>query len=145
MMKFRTLAAGAAGALALTAVSAAPVSADDRERDALIGAGIGALAGAWLGNGDGTYIAGGAVAGAALGYASADDDDDRYYRNGRYYRDGRYYRNADEWRRYNQRYDRRADRRDWRHDRRDDRRDWRQDRREDRRDWRHDRRQERRW
>ena len=144
MMNFRTFAAAAAGALALTAVSAAPVSADDRERDALIGAGIGALAGAWLGNGDGTYIAGGAVAGAALGYASADDDD-RYYRNGRYYRDGRYYRNADEWRRYNQRYDRRADRRDWRHDRRDDRRDWRQDRREDRRDWRHDRRQERRW
>ena len=133
MMNFRTFAAAAAGALALTAVSAAPVSADDRERDALIGAGIGALAGAWLGNGDGTYIAGGAVAGAALGYASADDDDRRYYRN------------ADEWRRYNQRYDRRADRRDWRHDRRDDRRDWRQDRREDRRDWRHDRRQERRW
>ena len=40
MLNFRTIAAGAAGALALTAASAAPVSADDRERQALIGAGV---------------------------------------------------------------------------------------------------------
>lgn len=127
MLKIRILAAGAAGALALTAASASPATADERGRDALIGAGVGAIAGAMLGNGDSAYIAGGALAGAALGYAVSDNDDDRrHYRNGRYYRDGRYWRDGNEWRRHQARYDRR----DWRNDRRDPRRDWRHERRD---------------
>ena len=70
-------AAVVAPAMALS-MMAAPASAQsyrhyDRDRgdnttqNALIGAAVGGIAGALLGNGDGTYIAGGALAGAALG------------------------------------------------------------------------------
>ena len=90
------------GALSLGLMAATPAAAqsyrdrddDDRTQNALIGAAVGALAGAALGNGDGTYIAGGALAGAALGAVASDDDDDCGY-----YRGGRCYRNQGHWER----------------------------------------------
>ena len=129
------------GAMGLTLAAATPADAqsryrdrgndNDRTEDALIGAVVGGLAGALIGNGDGTYIAGGALAGAALG-ATANGGD-----NCGYYRGGRCYRNQGHWERehginsrdYNSRYS--YDRRDYRRERRDDRRgrDYRYDRR----------------
>ena len=96
----------------------------------LIGAAVGALAGAILGEGDGSYVLGGALAGAALGAGSGDDDCN-------YYRGGRCYRNQGHWEREHgidsrDGYDRRELRRYERGERRDDRRDrreWRRDRR----------------
>jgi uncharacterized protein YcfJ len=126
------------GAMALTLMAATPADAqsryrdrdrgDDNTEDALIGAVVGGLAGALIGNGDGTYIAGGALAGAAVGLASNSGDDCNYYRG------GRCYRNQGHWEREhgidrNRGY---YDRRDYRRDRRDYRRhqrDYRYDRR----------------
>jgi uncharacterized protein YcfJ len=158
----RTAVTGAltAGVLALGLMVANPVSAQnyrydrypDRDRfssgeDVLLGAAVGAIAGAIIGNGEGEYILGGAVAGAAIGATANRGDDCNYYRGGRCYRnqghwerehginsrDPRYYGNDRRDQRYDQRYDRR-------YDRRDDRRDRRYDRRDDRRDYRYDRR-----
>lgn len=131
--------------LAVTPASAQSYRDRDRDntgRDAVLGAVVGGVAGALIGQGDGRYIAGGALAGAALGAASSDSDrancnyyrggrcyrnqghwerdhginsrDGRYYRHdGRYYRDGRAWRNHGEWRSYQNRRDR-----DYRYDRR---------------------------
>ena len=93
--------AAIAPALALT-LMASPASAQryhDRDRndsgkDAVIGAVVGGLAGAIIGNGDGRYVAGGALAGAAVGVASSDND-----RDCNYYRGGRCYRNQGHWER----------------------------------------------
>src|SRR5690606_2947720 len=83
------------GAMAVTLMAATPADAqsrhrdrgDDRGQDAIIGAVVGGLAGALIGNGDGTYIAGGALAGAALGASSSNGGGDcNYYRGGRCYR-----------------------------------------------------------
>ena len=127
--------AAIAPALALT-LMASPASAqryydrdrgDDTAKDAVIGAVVGGLAGALIGNGDGRYVAGGALAGAAVGAVSSDSGD-----NCEYYRGGRCYRNKGHWERehgINSRdrstYDRRY--RDSRYDRRD--RGYRYDRR----------------
>lgn len=105
----KTIGTLAAGAIALSMVAATPAAAQsyrdyrDRDRtsssDVLIGAAIGAVAGAALGNGDGRYIAGGALAGAAV---AAANDGDRYdYRRGdcSYYRDGVCWRNQGHWER----------------------------------------------
>ncbi len=120
---------------ALTLMAAAPAQAQDRDdnrgRDALLGAVVGGIAGAAIGNGDGTYIVGGAVAGAALGASASRGD------NCEYYRGGRCYRNQGHWEREHginsrdPRWEQRQDRREFRRDRRDDRRD---------RDYRYDRR-----
>ena len=139
LSKFAIAAPAMVGAIGLTLAAATPADAqsryrdrgddNDRTEDVLIGAAVGALAGALIGNGDGTYVAGGALAGAALGATAGDDDDCNYYRG------GRCYRNQGHWERehginsrdYNSRY--RYDR-DYR--RRDDRRydrDYRYDRR----------------
>lgn len=128
---------------ALTLMTAAPAEAQsyrDRNdnntgRDAIVGAVVGGLAGALLGNGDGTYIAGGALAGAALGAASSNNSDDCGY-----YRGGRCYRNQGHWEREHG-----INSRDPRWEQRQDRRDYRRDRREERRDDRRDYRYERRW
>lgn len=125
-------------ALGLLAAPASAQSRYDRDRDnnsgrdALLGAAIGAVAGAAIGQGDGTYILGGALAGAALGASSSNSNDCGYYRG------GRCYRNQGHWERehginsrdprYNGRYDRRHDDRRY-NDRRDYRRDYRYDRR----------------
>lgn len=130
--KLSLAAPAVVGALALMA---SPAQAqDERTKDALIGAAVGGVAGALLGNGDRTYIAGGALAGAALG-ASASNGDDCGYRRG-----GRCYRNQGHWERehginsrdYNSRYayDRRAER-EWRREERRERRQWRRDRDDD--------------
>ena len=81
----RTAVTGAltAGVLALGLMVANPAAAQnyrydrypDRDRsssgeDVLLGAAVGAVAGAIIGNGDGEYILGGAVAGAAIGATS---------------------------------------------------------------------------
>lgn len=126
MRKPSPLTAAAAGAVALTLTLAAagPAAAqsyrdrdDDRGEDVLLGAAVGALAGAVIGNGDARYIAGGAVAGAAVGVAGSGDRDDCGY-----YRDNRCYRNQGHWEREHginsndygrygyDRYDRRYDR-----------------------------------
>ena len=89
--------------MAATVMAASPADAqsryrdhdrgrDDSARNALIGAAVGGLAGALYGNGDGNYIAGGALAGAALA-ASGDRDDCGFYR------DGRCWRNQGHWER----------------------------------------------
>lgn len=120
------------GALALTLFAAGPADAqsrhrdsrDDNTRDVVVGAAVGALAGALLGHGDSRYVAGGALAGAAVGAGSNNRNGDCGY-----YRDGRCYRNQGHWERehgvnsrdgYGQRRDRRDDRnnRDYRYDRR---------------------------
>src|SRR5690606_10455794 len=90
------------GAMAVTLMAATPADAqsrhrdrgDDRGQDAIIGAVVGGLAGALIGNGDGTYIAGGALAGAALGASSSNGGGDCNY-----YRGGRCYRNQGHWER----------------------------------------------
>ena len=94
MKMFRMIAVGAA-ALTLSAV-AMPAGAQnygrghdryDRNDDGdvvaglLVGAVVGGIAGAVLGDGDDRYVAGGALAGAALGAAAASDDDRRGYRS----------------------------------------------------------------
>lgn len=143
----RTATAGAltAGVLALGLMVASPASAQsyrydrhpDRDRsssgqDALLGAAVGAVAGAIIGNGEGEYILGGALAGAAIGATANRGNDCNYYRGGRCYRnqghwerehginsrDPRYYGNDRRDQRYDRRYDRRNDRRDYRYDRR---------------------------
>ena len=118
---------------------AAPASAQSRDRDntgrnALIGAAVGGLAGAIYGNGDGSYIAGGALAGAALGaVASNRGSGCEYYRGGRCYRNQGHWerehgidrsRSGYDYRYDGRRYDSRYDRRDYRNDR-----DYRYDRR----------------
>ena len=84
------------GSMALGLAAAGPADAQSRYRthdndrdqtgDVLIGAAIGALAGALIGNGDGTYVAGGALAGAAIGATAGSGDDCSYYRGGQCYR-----------------------------------------------------------
>ena len=131
------------GAMALTLFAAAPAEAQnyrDRNdnntgRDAVVGAVVGGLAGALLGNGDGTYIAGGALAGAAVGAAASNRGD-----GCEYYRGGRCYRNQGHWEREHG-----INSRDPRWEQRQDRRDYRRDRRDERRDDRRDYRYERRW
>lgn len=78
--RFSRLVAGAAVTLGLLAPATGALAADKTER-ALIGALIGGVAGAALSNGEGGATALGAVAGAAVGVASARDDRDRYYRS----------------------------------------------------------------
>ena len=141
MSKLLKITAVAAAPVVALTLMAAPASAQsyrhDRDRDdnsaenALIGAAVGGLAGALLGNGDGTYIAGGALAGAALGAVATNRGS-----GCEYYRGGRCYRNQGHWerehgidrsrsgydyryedRRYNSRHDYRRDR-DYRYDRR---------------------------
>ncbi len=136
MSKLLKITAVAAAPVVALSLMAAPASAQSRDRDntgrnALIGAAVGGLAGALLGNGDGTYIAGGALAGAALGAVATNRGS-----GCEYYRGGRCYRNQGHWerehgidrsrsgydyrydnRRYNSRHDYRRDR-DYRYDRR---------------------------
>ena len=135
----KTLSKIGAGAIVLTMLASTPAAAqhyrdrdrDNTGRDAVLGAVVGGVAGALIGQGDGRYVAGGALAGAALGAASSSNSDDCGY-----YRGGRCYRNQGHWerehgidrsrsgydyrydnRRYNSRYDARRDR-DYRYDRR---------------------------
>ena len=142
--------------MAATVMAASPADAqsryrdhdrgrDDSARNALIGAAVGGLAGALYGNGDGNYIAGGALAGAAIGaVASNRGSGCEYYRGGRCYRnqghwerdhginsrdgyyndryernDGRYYRDGRYWRNHGEwrSHQNRRDR-DYRYDRR---------------------------
>lgn len=130
------------GAIALTMLATTPAAAqnyrdrdrDNTGRDAVLGAVVGGVAGAIIGNGDGRYVAGGALAGAALGATATNRGS-----GCEYYRGGRCYRNQGHWERdhginsrdgyyNNSRYQGR-DRYDRRYDRHDNRRDYRYDRR----------------
>jgi uncharacterized protein YcfJ len=136
MKKYGKFAVVAAPALAMTLLAAAPADAQSRYRDydrkdntaqnAILGAVLGGVAGAVLGNGDGSYVAGGALAGAALGAVASSDNNRSSYSYGRadcnYFRAGRCYRNQGHWERENG-----INSRDYRYDRRD--RDYRYDRR----------------
>ncbi|NBB64588.1 hypothetical protein GVN18_35620 [Pseudomonas sp. ODNR1LW] len=141
MSKMLKITAVAAAPVAALSLMAAPASAqsyrdndDDSAKNALIGAAVGGLAGALYSNGDGRYIAGGALAGAALGAVATNRGS-----GCEYYRGGRCYRNQGHWEREHginsrdPRWEQRRDYRDWRreqrYDRRDDRRDYRYDRR----------------
>lgn len=139
----KTISKIGVGAVALTMLAASPVAAqnyrdrdrDNTGRDAVLGAVVGGVAGALIGNGDGRYVAGGALAGAALGAVSSDSDRDGCS----YYRGGRCYRNQGHWERehginsrdgyYNNGHHQGRDRYDRRHDRHENRRDYRYDRR----------------
>lgn len=86
------LALGVAGAVALPASQAAAAS---KTESALLGAVLGGVAGAAIGNGKTEGVVLGAVAGAALGAAVDNDNDRRHYRNGYSYRTSRpYYRDT---------------------------------------------------
>lgn len=141
MSKLLKITAVAAAPVVALTLMAAPASAqsyrdhdDNSAENALIGAAVGGLAGALVGNGDGTYIAGGALAGAALGAVASNRGS-----GCEYYRGGRCYRNQGHWERdhginsRDPRWEQRRDYREWRRDRRDDRRDYRRDYRHDRR------------
>lgn len=70
--------------------------ADDKTRNAVIGAGVGGVAGALLSDGDPLYTVGGAAAGGLIGHVVTDDDDDkkrRHWDNGRQHKHG--YQHAD--------------------------------------------------
>ncbi|MFC5371903.1 hypothetical protein ACFPIF_05035 [Brevundimonas faecalis] len=109
----KTLAKIGVGAVALTMLASTPAAAqhyrdrdrDNTGRDAVLGAVVGGVAGAIIGQGDGRYVAGGALAGAALGAVASDNDRDRNRCD--YYRGGRCYQNQGRWDRdhYNGRYD----------------------------------------
>ena len=76
MSKLLKITAAVAAPVVAMSLMAAPASAQSRDRDntgrnALIGAAVGGLAGAIYGNGDGRYIAGGALGGAAIGAVGA--------------------------------------------------------------------------
>ena len=139
LLKITAVAAAPVVALTLMAAPASAQSYRDRDDDsaenALIGAAVGGLAGALYGNGDGRYIAGGALAGAALGAVASDRGS-----GCEYYRGGRCYRNQGHWEREHG-----INSRDSRWEQRRDYREWRRDRREDRRDYRRDYRYDRRW
>ena len=108
---------GLALALALTAGVFAAGDADAlsrKDKNTLVGAVVGGVAGHVLSNGDPLMTAGGAVAGGAIGNVTTKDRRDN--RNYRYDRDRRYDRGY--------RYERTS-----RHDRRDDRRHWNNGRR----------------
>ena len=139
MSKLLKITAVAAAPVLALSLMAAPASAQSRDRDntgrnALIGAAVGGLAGAIYGNGDGSYIAGGALAGAALGaVASNRGSGCEYYRGGQCYRNQGHWerehgidlsRSGYDYRYDGRRYDSRYDRRDYRNDR-----DYRYDRR----------------
>lgn len=130
------------GAIALTMLATTPAAAqnyrdrdrDNTGRDAVLGAVVGGVAGAIIGNGDGRYVAGGALAGAALGATATNRGS-----GCEYYRGGRCYRNQGHWERdhginsrdgyYNNGGYQGRDRYDRRYDRHDNRRDYRYDRR----------------
>lgn len=76
----RILVAGAVTAALVLPASGA--FAGEKTKKAVIGAVIGGLAGAALGDGDKGAIAIGAVAGAAIGASTAKDKDDRRYSSG---------------------------------------------------------------
>ena len=139
LLKITAVAAAPVVALTLMAAPASAQSYRDRDdnsaENALIGAAVGGLAGALYGNGDGRYIAGGALAGAALGAVASDRGS-----GCEYYRGGRCYRNQGHWEREHG-----INSRDSRWEQRRDYREWRRDRREDRRDYRRDYRYDRRW
>ena len=134
----KTMSKIGVGAVALTMLASTPAAAqsyrdyrdrDDSGRDAVLGAVVGGLAGAIIGQGDGRYVAGGALAGAALGAAASSNDN-----NCDYYRGGRCYRNQGHWERehgINSRDRYSYDRRDYRGGRAYDQRDrgYRYDRR----------------
>ena len=141
MSKLLKITAVVAAPVMALSLMAAPASAQSRDRDntgrnALIGAAVGGLAGAIYGNGDGRYIAGGALGGAAIGAVASSSNRGS---GCEYYRGGQCYRNQGHWERehginsrdprWEQRRDYRDYRRDQRYDRRDDRRDYRYDRR----------------
>lgn len=180
MNNIRMIAVGAA-ALMLSAV-ALPASAQHYGRShdrgdrgdvvagLVIGAVVGDIAGAAIGDGDDRYVAGGALAGAALGAAVASDGGYGGYRSYGsygygygyppaysygyaptyshggyrqscdYWREGRCWRNRGHWEREHGINSRDGYDRYERHVMRGDRRDWRSDRRHDRRDRRDDRR-----
>ena len=99
----KTISKIGVGAVALTMLAVTPAAAqnyrdrdrDNTGRDAVLGAVVGGVAGALIGQGDGRYIAGGALAGASLGAVASDNDRD----NCDYYRGGRCYRNQGHWER----------------------------------------------
>jgi len=78
--------AAAAGLSAAMAFSAVPANASTEGRDALLGAGIGAVAGGLLGHGKVGPVVGGAAVGAAVG-SIAGHKNKHYYG---YYRRGYY-------------------------------------------------------
>ena len=129
----------AAGAIALTFAAATPAAAQHRDRDntgrdAAVGAVVGGLAGALIGNGDGRYIAGGALAGAAVGAVSSDRNSScDYYRGGRCYRSQGHWEKEHGINSRDPRWQQRQDYRNHRYNSRQDRRDYRRDYRYDRR------------
>ena len=140
MSNLLKITAAVAAPVVAMSLMAAPASAQSRDRDdtgrnALIGAAVGGLAGAIYGNGDGRYIAGGALGGAAIGAVASSNRGSGC----EYYRGGQCYRNQGHWEREHginsrdSRYEQRRDYRDYRREQRYDRRNYDRDYRYDRR------------
>ncbi|MBO9355414.1 hypothetical protein GG851_15590 [Bordetella petrii] len=88
----RVIQAVLAGVLALGA--GATALADEQARNAVIGAGLGGVAGALLSDGDPWMTLGGAAAGGVLGHVITDDDDHRKHRRHWDRGDRRHYKQA---------------------------------------------------
>lgn len=88
---------------------ASPAEAGKKQRNTVIGVGVGALAGSLLSNGDPWATVGGAVAGGVIGNVTTSDRDhrdryeydrydrDRRYNDRRYRNDRRDRRNHNDW------------------------------------------------
>lgn len=75
MLRNHAMKVALAGVIAMTAAN--PALADRQARNALIGAGVAAAAGAVLSNGDPWVTVGSAAAGGVLGHVLTDDRRDR--------------------------------------------------------------------
>ncbi len=86
-MKLRYVTQLAASGILALALCASAAASDRRTANTVIGAGLGAVAGAVLSNGDPMLTIGGAAAGGLLGNVLTED---RGHRHGHAYRDSHY-------------------------------------------------------
>src|SRR5690606_27081327 len=86
MKPIRTIAQFAVAGLIAMAISSTAVAADRKTTNTILGAGLGAAAGAVLSNGDTLYTLGGAAAGGLLGNVLTEDRGRREWKGHKKYR-----------------------------------------------------------
>lgn len=92
-MKLRRYVMQLAVAGVMATMAANPALADRKDRNTVIGLGVGALAGAVLSNGDPWVTVGGAAAGGVLGNVLTEDRRE-YKRSGRHHRNKHHHRKS---------------------------------------------------